>query len=66
MKPIPGWLQPYKNEWRSESKMRDLMATNRMAFTTFFAIIKPRLKSVTVPYVGKLAEAINSIGRKVA
>ncbi len=55
MKPIPDWLNQHKNEWRSEKKMRDLIAIKGMAFTTFFGIIKPRLKDVFVPCANGLS-----------
>ena len=47
---IPEWLEPIKNTWQSASKMNQIFRLEGGCFSAWFSLIKPRLRSVIVPY----------------
>lgn len=56
--PIPGWLQPYKNQWLSQGSLGNLMDIEGRPFSPWFVEVRPRVKSVRVPHVNKPHEIV--------
>lgn len=46
---FPDWLQKYKNDWVTRGRLSMLVKSDEIAFTKWFDVIKPRLKTVKQP-----------------
>lgn len=49
MKPIPDWLAPYKNEWRTVGGMCKILRASNTAFQPWLREVMPRLRCVVIP-----------------
>lgn len=43
---IPEWLEPIKNDWKSEGVLLGLLEADEVVLSSWFREVKPRLKSV--------------------
>jgi hypothetical protein len=46
---IPSWLEPYKNQWLSAGKLKDMLLIEGRYFGPWFEEVKPRLKVIKEP-----------------
>lgn len=46
---IPDWLRPYKDQWVSGGKLKELIAAEGAYFGPWLDSVRPRLRSVSLP-----------------